>query len=333
MNETYESDLQLFDSVEITERQYCWTPYIPMRCVTLLQGDPQTAKSTVIRAIAAALSNGSPLPPNGEQHEPMRVLLQNAEDDFASGIVPHLRTLGANMRNFARINEDNASVFFYDERIEENIARFRPQLVVFDTLQRYAGGRINLNDYSVVTALFDYLADIARRYDCAMVVVSHLNKQDTKAEYKGFGSVGIRASVRSTLTAGRIGDNGRFGLFHSKSNGTQAGAALEFEVFGDADVRWLGTSKLTERQLLSGKGNEKRQGKSAIARKWLEDNLADGNAIWVVDIAEAMEELGTSLATAKRVKKELGIKAFKKDRKTWWAYELPDDAEDDFDDE
>jgi len=299
-----------------------------MRCVTLLQGDPQTAKSTVIRAVAAALSNGSPLPPDDEKREPVRVMLQNAEDDFASGIVPHLKTLGANMGNFARINEDNAPLFFYDERIEAYIGQFKPKLVIFDTLQRYAGGKINLNDLTAVTALFDYLTDIAKRHDCAVVVVSHLNKQDTKAEYKGFGSVGIRASVRSILTAGRIGeDTGRFGLFHSKSNGTKAGVALEFEVFGDAEVRWIGVSKLSERQLLSGRGNEKKRGKYATARKWLEENLANGEAVWTADVSEGMEEIGTSFATAKRVKQDLNIHHFRRGNKIWWSFEIPDDAD------
>ena len=240
-------DLQIFDSVQVAQRRYCWTPYIPARCVTLLQGDPQTGKSTVVRAIAAALSNGAPLPPDDERREPMRVLYQNAEDDFSSVIVPHLKVLGANMGNFARVNEDHAPLFFYYERIEEHIERFKPQLVVCDTLQRYAGGKVNLNDLTAVTALFDYLTDIAKRFDCAIVVVSHLNKQDTKAEYKGFGSVGIRASVRSTLTSGKIGEGtGRFGLFHSKSNGIRPGAPLEFEIFGDAEVRWLGNKVVFE---------------------------------------------------------------------------------------
>ena len=112
-----DGELQVFDSVQVTERQYIFTPYIPKRCVTLLQGDPQTAKSTLIRAVAAALSNGLPLPPNGETREPMRILLQNAEDDFTSMTVPHLKKLGANMSNIARINEDNAPLFFYDQRI------------------------------------------------------------------------------------------------------------------------------------------------------------------------------------------------------------------------
>ena len=323
-------DLQIFDSVQVAQRRYSWTPYIPARCVTLVQGDPQTGKSTVVRAIAAALSNGSPLPPDREQREPMRVLYQNAEDDFTSVIVPHLKTLGADMSKFARINEDHAPLFFYDERIEEYIERFQPRLVVFDTLQRYAGAKVNLNDLTAVTALFDYLTDIAKRHDCAVLVVSHLNKQDNKAEYKGFGSVGIRASVRSTLTSGKIGEGtGRFGLFHSKSNGIRPGTPLEFEIFGDAEVRWLGASKLTERQLLSGKGNEKKKGKYAIARKWLEENLANGNAIWTADISEAMEEIGTSFGTARRVKSDLGIKHFQRGNKTWWSFVRPDDADDD----
>jgi len=321
------NELQIFDSVQVTERQYCWTPYIPTRCVTLLQGDPQTAKSTIIRAVAAALSNGSSLPPNGEQSAPKRILLQNAEDDFSSMIVPHLKKLGANMRNIARINEDNAPLFFYDKRIEEYIAQFKPQLVIFDTLQRY--GNVNLNDLTAVTALFDYLTGIAKRFDCGLVVVSHLNKSDSKAEYKGFGSVGIRASVRSTLTAGKIGEGtGRFGLYHSKSNGTKAGVPLEFEVYGEAEVRWLGTSKLTESQLLDGRGYSTKKGKYATARKWLEENLADGKAIWTADINEAMEEIGTSFGTAKRVKQDLGIGNFRRDNKVWWSFDAPEDADD-----
>jgi hypothetical protein len=195
-------------------------------------------------------------------------------------------------------------------------------------LQRYAGGKINLNDLTVVTALFDYLTDLAKRYDCGLVVVSHLNKSDTKAEYKGFGSVGIRASVRSTLTLGKIGEGtGRFGIFHSKSNGSKAGAAIEFEVHGNAEVRWLGASKLTESQLLSGKGVQKKTGKYAVARKWLEENLSDGKAVWTADISEAMEEIGTSFGTAKRVKQDLCIQHFRRDNKIWWSFDVPDDAD------
>jgi len=258
----------------------------------------------------------------------MRVMLQNAEDNFKNIIVPHMIKLGANMSNLARINDERTPLYFYDERIEGYIEQFKPQLVIFDTLQRFAGGKINLNDLTVVTALFDYLADIARRHDCAVVVLSHLNKQDTKSEYKGYGSVGIRASARSILTAGKIGEGtGRFGLFHSKSNGSRPGQAIEFEVYGDSEVRWLGTSKLSESQLLSGKGYEKKKGKYAIARKWLEENLKDGNAIWTADISEAMEEIGTSFATAKRAKQDLGIQHFRRENKVWWSFEIPDDAD------
>ena len=112
-----------------------------------------------------------------------------------------------------------------------------------------------------------------------------------------------------------------------KSNGTRPGAALEFEIFNDAEVRWLGASKLTERQLLSGKGDEKKKGKYAIARRWLEENLANENAIWTADISEAMEEIGTSFGTAKRVKQDLGIQHFRRDNKVWWSFDIPVDAD------
>ena len=84
--------------------------------------------------------------------------------------------------------------------------------------------------------------------------------------------------------------------------------------------------------MLSGKGDEKKKGKYAIARKWLEENLADGNAVWTADISEAMEAIGTSFSTAKRVKQDLGIRHFRRDNKVWWSFDIPDDAglDDDF---
>jgi hypothetical protein len=102
---------------------------------------------------------------------------------------------------------------------------------------------------------------------------------------------------------------------------------IEFEVHGDAQVRWLGESKLTESQLLSGKVIEKKKGKYAVARQWLEENLADGNAVWTADISEAMEDIGTSFGTAKRVKQDLCIRHFRRDNKIWWSFDVPDDAD------
>jgi len=67
--------------------------------------------------------------------------------------------------------------------------------------------------------------------------------------------------------------------------------------------------------------------KYAIARKWLEENLANGNAVWTADISEAMEDIGTSFGTAKRVKQDLGIRHFRRDNKVWWSFDMPDNAD------
>jgi len=43
------------------------------------------------------------------------------------------------------------------------------------------------------------------------------------------------------------------------------------------------------------------------------------------ELNEAMEEIGTSFGTAKRVKQDLGIGDFRMDNKVWWSFDAPDD--------
>ena len=50
------------NEVEATETQWLWYPYIPFGKITVIQGDPGDGKTTVVLAIAAALTTATALP-------------------------------------------------------------------------------------------------------------------------------------------------------------------------------------------------------------------------------------------------------------------------------
>lgn len=56
--------------------------------------------------------------------------------------------------------------------------------------------------------IFKHLAAVAKRYECAIVLIAHLNKTASmKAAYRMLGSVDITAAARSILIVGRIKNN------------------------------------------------------------------------------------------------------------------------------
>ncbi len=48
--------------VEATGISWLWYPYIPFRKITVVQGDPGDGKTTMVLAIAAAITTGAALP-------------------------------------------------------------------------------------------------------------------------------------------------------------------------------------------------------------------------------------------------------------------------------
>ena len=59
------------NEVEAEEIKWLWYPYIPYGKITVIQGDPGDGKTTVVLAIAAAVTTGTALPESTIADEPM----------------------------------------------------------------------------------------------------------------------------------------------------------------------------------------------------------------------------------------------------------------------
>lgn len=197
--------LTLYSDVQATSVRWLWYPFIAVGKITLLQGDPGDGKSTMMMHLIAELSKGGTLPDGKTIGMPQRAIYQCSEDGISDTIKPRLEKCGADCRNVAFINEETYSgLTLDDERIRQAIIEFRPRLVVIDPIQAYLGSDSDLQIAGRARRLMQRLGMWASMYDCAIVLIGHLNKKEgTKGLYRSLGSIDVVAAARSVLQVER----------------------------------------------------------------------------------------------------------------------------------
>lgn len=197
--------LTLYSDVQATSVHWLWYPFIAVGKITLLQGDPGDGKSTMMMNLIAELSKGGKTPDGKPVGTPQRVIYQCSEDGVSDTIKPRLERCGADCRKVAFINEETYSgLTLDDERIRQAIIEFRPRLVVIDPIQAYLGSDSDLQIAGRARKLMQRLGMWASVYDCAIVLIGHLNKKEgTKGLYRSLGSIDVVAAARSVLQVER----------------------------------------------------------------------------------------------------------------------------------
>ena len=67
------------------------------------------------------------------------------------------------------------------------------RVVILDPIQAYVGANINMNNANEVRNVMAQLGRIAEKYDCAILLVGHMNKGNgNKSSYRGLGSIDFR---------------------------------------------------------------------------------------------------------------------------------------------
>jgi len=298
---------------------WLFEPYIPLGTVTVLLGDGGIGKSFLSLAIAAAVTNGAPLPGNAAVLPPADVIIQNAENPLATVVKPRLELLGADCSRVHVINETERRLTLADERIEAAITQHKARLVVADPLQSYLGLGVSMNRAETVRLILTRLEQMAERTGAAVLLVGHLNKGNGKAQYRGLGSVDIFNSVPSVLYLGISDDDPDIRVMvHGKSNLDSLGASLEFSLRKPEGFRWLGECDVTIDELLARKRPGSGGGRLEEAEEFLQEVLSGSNAV-AADIFAWAEENGISAKTLKRAKKNTGVKTVRQGDHWIWS--------------
>lgn len=293
-------DVIHWDEMPIGSVQALWHPYILSGAVNLLQGDSTAGKSYLSQAIVAALTTGRALP-GADPKPPCNVIIQNAENSFSNVIKPRLQQLGADFSRIKSINEEYERLSLTSPKIEEVITRYDAKLLICDPIQAY----MNMYRLESVRETLISLGQVAARTGCAILVIGHLTKGQSKAQYRGLGSIDVYNAIPSVLNLGKVDDDVRV-MVHNKSNFFEIGVPIAFTLNGG--FNWIGEYDITIDELLAGGDSPKRGRQREKAKEFLAELLAAGEIDSNVAYALA-EEQGIPRRTLERAKSEIGARS------------------------
>jgi AAA domain len=322
--------LQVKHAAEVAETgvDWLWEPRIPLGMITLIDGDPDMAKSTLTLDFVARVTTGFAFPDGTGAAEPANALIISAEDNVAPVVKPRLRIAGADLTKvlFVERPQDELgrivplSIPEDLADIEAVVTKHQVRLVVIDPIAAYWGEEIlTHNDASIRKAMAP-LKEVAERTGAAVIVVRHLNKSgEAKGMYRGGGSIAIIAAARSGLLAGKhpeSGDAGERALVRIKNNLAPPFDAWVYRSTAVEDplrpgrtlprIEWLRTEPLTDEDVLRGDDARRRAPARHEAEVALRAVLADGPRR-VDDVKKAMVAGGHSWPTVQRAADSIGV--------------------------
>lgn len=312
-----DGQLKLYSSITETAVDWLWYPYIPFGKITMIQGDPGCGKSTLMMSIISAVSNGSVAPDGRKLKKPMHVIYQCSEDGLSDTIKPRLTAAGADCANVAFLDEEINWVTLNDDSVRRAIADFNAKLLVIDPIQAYLG-EADIASASGMRRVLRQLSLWAAMYDCAVVLIGHLNKkQNSKELYRSLGSIDLVATARSVIQVERLQDDSISVIHHVKSSLSPKGRDLFFSIDASRKLEWL--------DIDPGKysGNDvafevqEKMTKQSRAADILRVMLAEG-PVAVSEIHTQFNKENISERTIMNTKKLMGIKSIKKDGAWYW---------------
>lgn len=312
-----DGQLRLYSSVTATPVDWLWYPYIPFGKITLIQGDPGCGKSTLMMNIISAVSNGSIGPDGRKPKKPMHVIYQCSEDGLSDTIKPRLDAAGADCANVAFLDEGVNWVTLNDDSIRKAIADFNAKLLVIDPIQAYLG-ESDIANASGMRKVLRQLALWAAMYDCAVVLIGHLNKkQNSKELYRSLGSIDLVATARSVVHVERLQDDAISVIHHVKSSLSPKGRDLFFSIDSSRKLEWLDISPNNYMGTEISSEIQEKMTKQARAADILRVMLADG-PVAVSEIRTLFSKENIGERTIMNTKKMMGIKSIKKDGGWYW---------------
>ena len=326
--------ITLYSDVVTREIKWFWYPYIAYGKLTILQGDPGDGKSTMMMHLMTELSTGGALPNGTALGKPQRIIYQCSEAGTCDVVTPRLIKMGANCKNIAFINEEvHDGLTLDDERIREAIISFEPKLVVIDPVQAYIGNESDLQIAARARRLMKRLGMWAETYDCAIVLIGHMNKNEgTKVLYRGLGSIDTIAAVRSVLQVDRDPDDNDVRIVTQiKNNLAYTGRDIRFEIREGSGFKWLvqfGSDKPQAAVVNDGIeapqfATKQEEAAYLVTQMLKEKDVAAKEIIYRLSLRNIAEK------TARSVKESIGARSYRKGRQWLWTLKKEDSTDTD----
>jgi len=303
--------------------------FIMRGTVNSIQGLPDSGKSWLTLSIALAVASGGVFPdrfgdmvrvPKG------RVLYANFDDD-EDDVHRRLKSMGATdeqAENIFILSSDSG-LTFNSPRLAEVFDEVKPTLAIFDTLQHFIGAKTDLHRANETNAALLPLKNLTKKYNCATIVIQHINKQAGSGNggssvIWGLGSTAINGLFRSVWTVGALTREGdgqyRKAIFASKTNQLPVKPpARLFDLDPDKGFLWAGVDEtVTSGDLIKGDSVRREAHRPADRRSDAENFLLevlDDGAMPSAEVSRLAAEQGIRRNTLDRARKSLSIESDK----------------------
>lgn len=191
----------------IMEVDWLWKPFIPFGKVTIVEGDGGDGKTTMVLSIAAMMSRGIQPPAlerghllPSEKTAPITTFYLTNEDEVADTSLKRFVRADGDIHRFAYSAEMQHHMTLTEEELLSVIGQTDCRLLIIDPFQAFLPEGTNLGSITKMRSVFTMLSNVAKRTGVAIVLVGHLNKNESSKDiHRGFGSADIAAAVRSVL--------------------------------------------------------------------------------------------------------------------------------------
>ncbi|MCQ2517018.1 MAG: AAA family ATPase [Saccharofermentans sp.] len=323
-----ETKLELinFKDVPAVPVDWLWYPYIAFGKISLIHGNAGDGKTFLSLKIAADCSNGTPLPGNPRECNPIKIIYQSAEDGLSDTIKPRLIDTNANYENVYTIDESEKVLTFDDPRVEEAIVKTGARLIIFDPIQAYVGKDVDLNSASDMRRVTRPLTQLAEKYKVAVIIVGHVNKtRGISSIGKNLGSSDIPAVARSVLVVGRYkNDPSVRVIVQDKNSLAPEGTPMAFRLDSDKGFEWVeGYDDVTATDILFAERGSRnsRCTKLDTTIDFLQDLFAEvGTRIPATEVYARAIAIGVAKRTVDTAKRYVPGLSSEKDGKIWFWY-------------
>lgn len=318
-------DFYTFDERIPKEIEWLWKPYIVKGNINIIMGDGGLGKSYLITWLVSAISKGAKIPFSNNNFKQGTSILQNAEDDPDTTILPRLMLNDVDVSKIGAFNEENEFLEVQQiKRLEDRIKGFHPEVVVLDPIQSFVGN-ININSQNEVKNALKPLKQLAQKYNCAIIMIMHLNKNNAaKASQRANGSTEFITSSRSVILITENPENSSERLFIPvKTNLMKEGEknTLSFKINDKGVIEWIDNKgKVNADIILSS--FETQDVLQSITKGFIIGALSRGD-IYSNDFKDLALKNGIKEKmyniTKATMKKEKIIDDYQKDKKYYWT--------------
>lgn len=322
MQNEKQKDIISFNEVEEKEVDWLWKPYLVKGHLNIIQGEPGCGKTFLTTALASIVSVGGKLPFTNQNCKIGNVILQNGEDGIDDTIKPRLMFQGADCRKIYFVDEGETNFLKIQDRkrLEKIIIEVQPELIILDPIQRFVGD-LNMNSMNDVRMALAPLNTLAKKYNCAIVIVMHMNKNtNAKAIHRNSGSGDFIGIARSALTIMHNPENKEEKLMIPiKANLVKDSNTLSYKIT-DNGLEWLEEKGVIDADVLL---NDSPDTKIEYAKYFTLGCLA-ASAIGGTEMIEYATNIGnikekTFCIARSDLKKNLVIDSYQEDNKWYWT--------------